>query len=353
VSVYLNTHWSDEHQRDRTRVFLSRELRRATAAGLAAPGDLEWLAQEGRAFIDQSTRPEAQGVALFACHALGLRDVIPVRTPFAETFVVDEQPDLRPLVALLDEHPSAIIVFVDGDSARLIPLHAQGAEEEVRLEHTVPGHHKRGDWAQLAQSRYARHIETHRHEHFSAVAEAVTHVVDAQGIRRILLAGHEDRLSTFRDHLPERVQRLVVGHVPATSWESASAITHRAAERLDLQEHSDEAADVDGILTEAAKGGRAVAGPGTLEAARRGAIHRLYILANLRRRGHQCEQCDALQEAGARCWLCGGATREVDLASALVDRVVATGGTVETIVEHAGLAAVEGIAARLRYPLAR
>jgi len=29
VSVYLNTRWSDEHQRDRTRVFLTGELRRA------------------------------------------------------------------------------------------------------------------------------------------------------------------------------------------------------------------------------------------------------------------------------------------------------------------------------------
>ncbi|MBI2207672.1 MAG: hypothetical protein HYU41_27895 [Candidatus Rokubacteria bacterium] len=170
VSVYLNTHWFDEHQRDRTRIFLSREIHRARAAGMAAPGDLEWIAKEGQ-------------------------------------------------------------------------------------------------------------------------------------------------------------------------------------DRLDLQEHSDEAADVDGILTEAAKGGRAVAGPGTLEAARRGAIHRLYILANLRRRGYQCEQCGALQEAGARCWLCGGATREIDLTSALVDRVVTTGGTVESVDEHAGLAAVGGLAARLRYPL--
>ena len=29
VSVYLNTQWSDEHQRERTRVFLSGELRAA------------------------------------------------------------------------------------------------------------------------------------------------------------------------------------------------------------------------------------------------------------------------------------------------------------------------------------
>lgn len=351
VSVYLDTHWADEHQRDRTRVFLNRELRRAGAARVVAADDLDWIAQEGQALVDQSSVPEARGVALFACQALGLREAIPVRVPFEETFVVDDRPELRALVALLDEHVSALVVFVDGESARLIPLHAGGAKAEVRLEHTVPGHHRRGGWAQLAQSRYARHIETHRHEHFVAVADTVTRVVDDQGIRQIVLAGHEDRLSAFRDHLPERVRRFVIGHVHANAWEPASAIVDRAAERLDLEEHSNEVVDVDGVLTEAAKGGRAVAGPDTLEAARRGAIHRLYVLANLRRPGHECEQCGALQETGVRCRLCGGPVRAIDLPTALVNRVVSSGGTVESIIDHAGLAAAGGLAARLRYPL--
>jgi peptide subunit release factor 1 (eRF1) len=353
VSVYLNTEWSDEHQRDRTRVFLRRELTRARAAGTAAPDDLDWIEQEGLALVEQAKLTEAHGIALFACHALGVREAIPVRLPFEETLVVDEHADLRALLALIAEHTSAMIVFVDGDGARLIPLHPTGAEQEVRLEHTVSRRHRRGGWAQLAQSRYARHIEAHRHEHFAAVADAVTRVIDAECIEQILLAGHEDRLSAFREHLPERIQRLVIGHIHAAFWEQTSAIVRRATERLDLEAHSDEIVDVDDVLTEAAKAGRAVAGVGTLEAARRGAIHRLYMLASFCRKGRECVGCGALQETGASCWLCGTATREIDLATALVDRVVTTGGAIEKIVEHAALAAVGGIAARLRYPLRR
>ena len=352
VTVYLNTRWADEHQRDRTRVFLGRELRRAAAAGGVAPDDLAWIAREGQALIDQSRQPEAHGIAMFACHALGLRETIPVRVPFDETFVVDERPELRALAAVLDEHGSALVVFVDGESARLIPLHASGADDEVRLEHAVSGHHRRGGWAQLAQSRYARHIETQRHEHFVAVADAVTRVVELQGIRHIVLAGHEQRLSAFEPTLPERVRRLVIAHVHAAAWEPASAIARRAAERLDLQEHRSAAADVDAILTEAAKGGRAVAGTRTLEAARRGAVDRLYILANLHRPGYECERCGAIESTGARCTRCGGSVREVDVPTALANRVVTTGGTVENIVAHAGLAAHGGLAARLRYAIA-
>jgi peptide subunit release factor 1 (eRF1) len=351
VSVYLNTRWSDEHQRDRTRVFLSRELQRARAAGIAAAEDLDWVEREGEALVAQALRPEAHGVALFACRALGLREAIAVRVPFQERLVVGDRPDLGPLAELLDEHAPAMIVFVDGESARLIPLDPGGRGDEVTLEHAIPGRHARGGWAQLAQSRYARHIETHRDQHFEAVADAVTRVVDAQAILRILLAGHEDALAAFEGHLPERLRSRVVGRIHATRRESTSAIVERAAQRLDLQEGSDEGLEVDEVLTEAAKGGRAVAGPGTLEAARRGAIHRLYILADLHRPGRECERCGALQETGASCWLCGGPTREIDLAAVVVDRVQTTGGTVETVTRHAGLTASGGLAARLRYPL--
>lgn len=349
VSVYLNTRWSDEHQRERARVFLARELRAAREAGVAAPDDLDWIERKARAVIAQAEVVDADGVALFASQPLGLREMLAVRVPFEERFVVDEHPDLAPLVEVLDEQAAALVVFVDGESARLIPVYPSGVGEEVRLEAEVPRHHRRGGWAQLAQSRYARHIETHRDRHFEAVAEAVAHVVDAQGLRRLLLAGHEDRLAAFREHLPERLQRLVIGHVHAARWEPARVIAGRAAGRLDLQEHSDEASEIDAVLTEAAKGGRAIAGPATLEAARRGAIHRLYVLAGWRRDGRECEQCGALQETGAACRLCGGPTRAAELGAALVDRVLRTGGSVETIVQHAGLAEAGGVAARLRY----
>jgi peptide subunit release factor 1 (eRF1) len=351
--VYLNTQWSDEHQRDRARVFLTRELQRAREAGVAAADDLAWIEQEGRALVAQTELAEAHGVALFACRELGLREVFVARVPFPETFEVADRLDLRPLVAMLDDYGPALVAFVDGESATLIPLYPSGASEEVRLQGDVPRHHRRGGWAELAQTRYALHIETHRDQHFEAVARALTEVVDAQKIERILLAGHEDRLSAFRAHLPERLQRLVVGYVHAARWESTSAILARAAERLDLQERSDEAAAVNDVLTEAAKGGQAVAGPGTLDAARRAAIHRLYILADLHRVGRECERCAALQETGPKCWLCGASTREVDIGTALVDRVMTTGGSVETVAEHSGLAAVGGFAARLRYPLSR
>jgi hypothetical protein len=68
VSVYLNTRWTDEHQRERTRLFLKGELRRARQGSLAEGlgSALDWIQTEAEALIAQADHAAAHGVALFA-----------------------------------------------------------------------------------------------------------------------------------------------------------------------------------------------------------------------------------------------------------------------------------------------
>jgi peptide subunit release factor 1 (eRF1) len=352
VSVYLNTRWADEHQRERVRLFLANELRKARAAGID-PGlasDLDWIEAQGRGLVEQHLAPDAGGVALFACRALGLRETLPVRTSFEQAFVVDQAAYLTPLAALLEAAPTGLVVFVDSEHARLIPV---GPGEEVELRGEVPGHHRRGGWALLAQSRYQRHIQVHRDQHLEAVAEALGHLVEAGGSRHVVLAGDARLVAALRAQLPPSLARRVAGVVPAARYEPASALVSRAAALLAGAHATDVQAAVDAVLTEAAKGGRAVAGPEeTLEAAGRGAIHRLYALRTFREAGARCGACAGLQRvAASRCRLCGGETRPVELRDALVDRVLGSGGEVEVVEGHEGLGGVGGVAARLRYPL--
>ena len=355
VSVYLNTRWSDEHQRDRVRVFLKNELRQARAgapdAGLAS--DLDWIEAQGAALTSQAEVTDADGVALYACHALGLRERHPVRVPFEDAFVVADAPYLRPLAALVEGTPSTLIVFVDSESARLIPLTSAGAGEEVTLQSEVPGHHRQGGWALLAQSRYQRHIQAHRDQHFEAVVESLTRLIEGDGIQGIVLAGETRAVAVFRPHLPPRLATRVVGAIPAARYEPASALAARAAELVARVDAEEERAAVDAALTEAAKGGRAVASlEEALEAVGRGAVHRLFLLKGFREPGRRCTSCGALQrDHGPACRLCGQPTEPRELGEALVERVLASGGRVDVLDAHDGLARVEGVAALLRYPL--
>ena len=355
VSVYLNTRWADEHQRERVRVFLAEEIKKTREAGASAHlgADLDWIAQQGEAIVGQARDPDAWGVVLFACGLLGLREVLPVHAPVWDLFVIAEAPFVRRLAEVLDDMPSTLVVFVDAESARLIQLRADGVGPEVRLESVVHGHHRQGGWHLLAQSRYQRHIQAQQGRHFDAVAAAITELVDEQGTERIVLAGEHRAVAVFEKHLEGRIARLVVGRVTGTRVEPAGMLAERARAALEFHEGTAEATDVDRVLTEAAKDGHATAGvAATLAAAARGAVRRLYLLKTFSEPGRQCEICRAVQPGtNATCHACGGATKAVEIGEALVERVLVTGGTVVSVDAHAALARAGGVAALLRYPL--
>jgi peptide subunit release factor 1 (eRF1) len=351
----LNTRWADQHQRERTRLFLKGELRRSreanSAADLAAAFD--WIQAEGEALISQANHPDAHSVALFAGRARGLREVLPVRVPVENAFVVADGPFLGPLVAALAEAPAALVVFVDAESARLIPVLADGPGEEVRLDSDVPGHHRRGGWAQLAQSRYQRHIQERRERHLEAVAETLGRLAEEHGVERIVIAGSPASAAALRRALPPRVAGQVVGAVAGSRQEPASRLVARATDMIARIGALESEAAVDGLLTDAAKGGQAVAGlEEALESVRRGAVDRLYVLRDFREDGRACVGCAALQPGpGAACRVCGQATVAIELGEAMVTRTIAAGGAVTIVDTHAGLARVGGVAARLRFAL--
>jgi hypothetical protein len=111
----------------------------------------------------------------------------------------------------------------------------------------------------------------------------------------------------------------------------------RAAELIGRVADQEVEAAVDGLLTEAAKGGRAAASlEGVLEAVQRGAVDRLYLLRDFREPGRACTACAALQPGdAATCRLCRQATAAVELGETMVTRTIAAGGAV-TMVTRTG-----------------
>jgi stalled ribosome rescue protein Dom34 len=185
------------------------------------------------------------------------------------------------------------------------------------------------------------------------VAEALIGLVEENGAQRIVMAGETRTVGAFSKHLPQQINERVVGSISGTKHEPAKGMAERAQELLARLEEEEEAAAVDAVLTEAAKGRRAVAGlDESLEAVSRGAVHRLYLIKGFNEAGRACVECGRLQSGSdPTCRVCGNAATATELGEALVSRVVATGGAVEMIGSHPQLERVGGVAAALRYPL--
>jgi peptide subunit release factor 1 (eRF1) len=352
VSAYLNTRWVDEAQRERVRIFLKNHLREArnASAGRAADDDLDWIDAQGRRLVSGEQLADASGVALFA-GGDGLREILPLRASFEDTFVVSSTPYLRPLADAADEMVPALVVFVDGIHARLLALGPEGRGEEITLQGAVEGRHSMGGWAALAQSRYRRHIEEHRDQHYEATARAIGGLVDRHGVQRIVLSGESRAVPLLRDHLPADLARRVVGVVPGAGHEPMAAITERAAEYLARADEQENAIAVDRLLDAAAKRGRAVAGvEPTVEAVNRNAVAQLYLVPEFEQAGSMCDRCAALQPPAVRsCRFCSGPVQSMELAEAMIGRVLASGGSVGVVQRHAGLASRGGVGAILRY----
>jgi peptide subunit release factor 1 (eRF1) len=266
---------------------------------------------------------------------------------------VATSPFLRPLAAVLEETPAALVVFVDTGSARLIPVATAGSGDEVRLESDVPGHHRRGGWAQLAQSRYQRHILERRGQHFEAVAETLGRMVDEHGVERIVVAGSVETVAAFQRSLSPGVAARVAGSVRGSRHEPASELVARAVEVIERVAAHEAAGVLDTLLTQAAKGGQAVAGlEAALEAVQRGAVDHLFLLRGFREPGGACAGCGALQPGeAATCRLCGHAVVATELGDAMVGRTIASGGGVTVVDTHPDLARAGRVAAWLRFAL--
>ena len=204
----------------------------------------------------------------------------------------------------------------------------------------------------LLQSRYQRHIQEHRARHFEAVAAALADMVEQQGLGAVVLAGEPRNLAVFRGHLPSTVAARIVGTVAGAHYEAASAFASRARELIQHVAAGNQAATVDSVLVEAEGGGRAASGvDATVEAVNRGTVDRLCILRSWEEAGRVCPACGALQrEFNTACRWCGKPTSAVSLGEAIVQRVIAADGTVESAQAHAGLERAGGVAALLRYP---
>jgi hypothetical protein len=353
ISVYLDTRWSDEHQRERVRVFLKNHVRETTR-GMRGELDAElaWITAEGDRLVKQELDPDAAGAALVAGGVDNLRELLRFAVPFSDTFLVADRPQLRPLVTALGVAPRAALLFVDAESARVVALTETGPAEEAVLQNSdAVGQHRRGGWLLLLQSRYQRHIHVHRARHFDAVADALVALVQQYGLRALVLAGETRNLAVFRTHLPPWLADRIVGEVAAARYEPTSVLATRAVAVLQQRSAGHLAVTVDALLADAAGGGRAVAGPdATIDAVNRGTVDRLYLLTAYAGTGAECRACEAVDASDTgRCAWCDQATRPADLGETLVRRVLAAGGDVATVDVHAALERAGGVAALLRY----
>lgn len=356
ISVYLDTQWRDQHQRERAAVFLRQRLHAAQAlswqtdsAQQSLLGDLERIRQWGAQLVQVRGELNTAGHALFACQAADLWVDFPSPIPFEDELTVADRPVLRQLARLDEDYASALVVMVDSRAARVYEVLFGGILSEIDFHNDVPGRHRQGGWAQM---RYQRHVKEHIDRHHKEVAAYLSSYLTERPHMQIIISGQNDIVTNLRRVLPMPIQERILDTVQLDIRDNRQHLLETVREVLQRHEREEEQASVDLVLTRAAQGGLGVVGrQETVAAVNTGRVHKLVMNRSMHAPGWCCVACGYVggEAIPSQCPTCNGQINTVELGEALVSAVLRHDGFVELIEPEARLERYEGMGAILRY----
>jgi peptide chain release factor subunit 1 len=273
--------------------------------------------------LDEEDLSGIEGLAVFACDAIGLWEVVRAQAPFDTEVASGPTAELFQLARLLDDQVSAVIAVVDSNTCRLFVTRRGGLRERPGLDEPPDEHrrHEQGGWS---QARYQRHIDTQDKRFAKEAAQAIDRLVRRERPAHVLLAGDERSISVLDDEITSPVRPLVE-HVARIEMRSTTdEVREEIVPILTALEEADgqEAAD------------RAIAG---WRASALGTVGIDGVMAAL--------------EAGQVDELVIDETFEIDedLRGELIRQASLTDAHVEVVRDHPELARHDGVAATLRF----
>lgn len=262
-----------------------------------------------------------------------------------DMFTFDPSPQVRYLVALLDETPVLGVAVISQDRTRILTwneglveegeaLDFEEEEEEVRAmtaaegKSTVPAGSTRS--GALPRNRVADQVR----RRFTRVAQHISEAASAHGWQRILLVGPTATTASVRDALPDSWKRSLVDGLDRNLIKAPAAeIGAAAARQVHEWKRRTELAEVEQSIDDARSGRRAACGVEVcLEHLHERRVERLYVCGDLQMSGFSDGQGKLYMRAPKL-----GAGESVKPEPRLVERMI-----VQALESGASVVPVEG-----------
>lgn len=367
ISLYLNAQ-ADDRGRDNYGAFLKTELAGAAADYSDATeqsesfqADLEKI----QTYIADKVRPEANGIAIFACSAADFFQTAQFEAKIENNrFFVFDRPYIYPLARLIGQHPRFAVVQADTNNARIYVFGSEAnrlenAPDEAMVEEIQNVKTQRQAQGGWSQQRFQRRVENFQKEHAKEIADTLDNLVRDEGIEIIVLSGQEARiLQLLDDQLTKAVKDKIVGTMNLDQYANEGEL-HEAA--LEIVERHDREQDREAVArminaTESSELG-CYGVSKTLAALSNGQVEELLVLADPRRIRYSEENVDKVLEDYAP----GDDNSLTDalpdtsetrlILDELIKRAFNSAARVRFIEENSLLSGVGGVGAIFRYKI--
>jgi peptide subunit release factor 1 (eRF1) len=312
--------------------------------------DLERVQQHLRT---PANLPSTQGLAIFACEAIGLFEALPLPVVYRSRLAVDATPLVRELASVEDEFGRVLTVVLDRTSARFFEVTAFDSHELSGLRaDSTRGKRFHGDQSGpgWGEHTYNNRIRTEKQRHYEAIARELFAIDRRQPAHGIVIAGTGAEAGAVEPFLHNYLAERVIGTARLNPKEATPAAVHAATLAVrEAWERESERAQVHEMM-ESLGGGWAVNGlDATLRALSRGQVRTLLVNADASEPGFRCGTSGRLARTERECRDEGEPVPVLDVVDDAIEEALRQSVDVNVVYDPEARDAVDGLAGMLRF----
>lgn len=324
-------------------------LRKARTTANGTPSvheDLRRMEEYVKAGFD---RAGVRGLAMFSCTDHQLWEVVPLPVPVRSRVVVNHQPAVAQLEAVVHGYDTFGVLLVDRQRTRLFRFELGELVDQSEFVDELPrDYDERGERERGGVQPHVDALAT-RHAHQAARAAWEAH--HAKPFDRLALGGPDDVVGQVQAALHPYLRERCCARIAVPVGASVSEVRDAALSLEREVRRSREAELVDRLRNGDGDGSKMVQGlHETLAALGERRIEHLLVSNGYSQAGWRCEPCGWLSARGPKCPVCTGAMSKIDdVVEEAVEVAFCQSCTVTVCEANADLDVVGRIGALLRY----
>jgi peptide chain release factor subunit 1 len=338
----LVRHQDVEHELDG----VLRDARQRANGHRSVHDDLRRIEAFVKGGIDRSA---TRGLAIFACAATDLWQVIELPKPVRSCLVINHAPAVGQLESMVQEHEPIGVLLADKQRAQLFVFElGQLVDRSELLDELPRDYDSRGE---RERGTPQHHREELAHQHLRNAARAAFDLWQERGFHHLAIGAPDAIAGELEQALHPYLRERCCGRVPVGVGASAADVL-AAAEAVEAEvERAREAALVARLREAAATGRRGVAGLGpTLTALAQHRVERLVVSKGFSQEGWRSPDTGALALVGPKHPDTGVTMDRVsDVVEDAIEEALTQGIPVTICVGDADLDVLGRIGALLRY----
>lgn len=245
------------------------------------------------------------GLAIFSCSKEDFWEVFDLPDSPLNRIVIDQDPYIRPLSAIFNEHRRVCFLTLDRKEAKWYDLFMGEISCLNHLTSDVPSKVREGGWEGYDSKRIERHIAAHLHDYFKEVAQLTFNLFKKNNFDWLFLGCKEEYCTEFEPLLHPYVKERLREYLNVYPGDSPSKILQRASHLEKKLKNQEETDLLHLFISELEKGGLATSGlKNTLRSLNRGEVQTLLITRHLSKPGRACPKCGYLFADEIKCPRC-------------------------------------------------